>query len=89
MCGHVCTLGGPCVAGACTCAAPLTNCSGTCYNLQTDARHCGVCTTGCANFFGCCSGTCTNFYANTSCGGCGIVCSGATPTCHTTMMCGP
>lgn len=49
-----CRTGLLCVNGACqsTCPAGLTNCSGTCVNLQTDPAHCGSCTATA------CNGTC-------------------------------
>ncbi len=40
------------------CAAPLTACSGTCYDLSSDRVHCGSCTTVCAAGMTCSQSAC-------------------------------
>ncbi len=49
-CGAVCPDGKVCSAGVCTttCGTGFTNCSGSCADLTTDAKHCGTCATVCA-----------------------------------------
>lgn len=79
-------------AGVVTCGAGLTNCSGTCVNLQTDVNHCGSCTAQacggtCQSGLCCtggktnCGGTCVDLSSDDKhCGGC----TGSTTDC--TMM---
>jgi hypothetical protein len=78
-----------CVAGVCTCPTGQTNCSGTCVDEQTNAGHCGGCTTACLAGESCTGGKCscptgqtlcTTDCTNTSedpanCGGCGVACA--------------
>jgi len=45
-------------AGKMCCAANLSNCSQGCYNLSTDARHCGTCAKACDANNACASGKC-------------------------------
>jgi len=42
-----------------SCAAGLTNCNGTCVDLQTDANNCGACGTICPAGATCVNGQCT------------------------------
>jgi hypothetical protein len=44
-----CGAGQVCVNNACTanCGLVLTNCSGSCFDLQNDPAHCGTCTNAC------------------------------------------
>jgi hypothetical protein len=55
VCGNVCTTG-PCVEGVCTstvdCDPGLTECWGSCVDLQTDTFHCGSCFVACAGEVG-------------------------------------
>jgi hypothetical protein len=67
-----CTPGGmTCVAGACmaggtgggmqqSCDAPLTACGADCVDPQSDAQHCGDCTTACTGGAACSSGQCVS-----------------------------
>ena len=64
-CGNSCS-GQKCSQGSCVaaCTPPLTDCSGECVNLATDADHCGGCTAPCAQptagrFMKCSGGSCT------------------------------
>ena len=57
-CGRRCATT-PCMAGVCTwCRAPLSLCSGTCYDLLTSTQHCGTCSTRCTGSTLCCQGVC-------------------------------
>ena len=74
-----------------SCQTGLTNCSGTCVNLQTDNYNCGTCATTCPSGQVCtkgscavtcaagltnCSGVCVNLQtSNANCGSCGSACS--------------
>ncbi len=58
-CNNACGPGVACVAGVCTCSAPLTDCSGECVNTLTDARHCGGCGVACTAAEVCANGVCT------------------------------
>ncbi len=48
-CGSACAAAEVCTAGACalSCPAGLTNCSGSCRDLQTDDASCGACGAAC------------------------------------------
>ncbi len=48
-CGHACTGGHVCSGGVCTsaCQNGLTDCSGTCLNLQNNVKNCGACGHAC------------------------------------------
>ncbi|MBN1611347.1 MAG: hypothetical protein JW940_32235 [Polyangiaceae bacterium] len=64
--------GGSTAAGGSSANSCAACAGGTCVN--------GVCV--CPTGFQLCSGTCVDTtYSSTNCGGCGIVCSGATPVC--------
>ena len=57
-CGRRCSTT-PCTAGVCTwCRAPLSLCSGICYDLLTSTQHCGTCSTRCTGSTLCCQGVC-------------------------------
>jgi hypothetical protein len=88
-CGHACTGGQTCQAGACACLAPAVSCSGTCVDEQTSLSNCGACGTACATGAACtagacvcpttnpdaCGASCTNKQTDSSnCGTCGNVC---------------
>jgi hypothetical protein len=45
-------------AGTGGCAMDLTDCDGECFNLETDAEHCGDCDTDCATGEVCFEGSC-------------------------------
>ena len=82
-----------CAAGQCklSCQATLTDCGGTCVNLQSDNLHCGKCTAPCkageicsagACKLSCqtgltdCNGVCTNLGTDFfNCGKCGATCA--------------
>jgi hypothetical protein len=67
-CGIACGAGETCQQGACAasttnapalvCDAGLTDCGGTCVDLQTNDFHCGGCMLGCAGDQTCQGGTC-------------------------------
>lgn len=58
-------------AGTMCCAASLANCSQGCYNLSTDAKHCGTCAMACGANNACASGKCQCAGgAKLSCGTC-------------------
>jgi len=67
-CGVVCAAGETCQQGACAatttnapalvCDAGLTDCGGTCVDLQTNDFHCGGCMLGCAGDQTCQGGAC-------------------------------
>ena len=44
-CGSACKAGEVCTGGKCTLSCPgaLTDCNGSCVNLQSDTLHCGTC----------------------------------------------
>ena len=48
-----------CFKGNCTaaCLPGYTNCGGLCYDLQTNAKHCGKCNNACSGK--CSSGKCS------------------------------
>ncbi len=53
--------GGTSSAPITSCDSPLTLCSSSCFNLQSDASHCGQCNVNCTSIgatFACYSGTC-------------------------------
>ena len=86
-----------CSAGKCalSCQTGLTDCSGTCVNLQTDLQNCGACATKCAAGQLCaagkcytpcktgltdCSGKCVDVTTDTAnCGACGTKCAAGVP----------
>jgi hypothetical protein len=49
-----CPVGGACNNGTCSCPVGLTNCAGSCVNLNTSQNDCGVCGRTCVG--GTCSG---------------------------------
>jgi len=59
-CGTKCLAGQICTSGKCVlnCQAGLTDCSGTCTNLQADVANCGNCANKCAGGQVCSSGKC-------------------------------
>lgn len=83
-----CPVGGTCVNGACACPSGLTDCAGTCVDLNSDPSNCGRCGVRCSSG-ACqnsqcvcslptptnCNGTCTSLFNDPSnCGACGRVC---------------
>jgi hypothetical protein len=84
-CGHACSGGETCHAGACACAPSATACGGTCAVLTTDAMNCGACGHACAGGATCiagaccataCGGTCRDFATDPdNCGACGHACT--------------
>jgi hypothetical protein len=62
--------GGMGTGGAVTCNTGMTNCSGSCVNLQTDVAHCGSCTAAP------CAGTCQS----------GVCCAGGKTNCGGTCI---
>ncbi len=58
FCNESCGGNLTCSGGACVCAAPYVNCSGTCTNLASDGNNCGACGTTCAGASTCQSGAC-------------------------------
>src|SRR5438270_876686 len=60
LCETSCQACNVCSGGQCalTCQQGLTNCSGTCVNLQTDLGNCGQCGAGCAAGQVCSGGKC-------------------------------
>jgi hypothetical protein len=75
--------GGCTVVNSCqSCAAGLTDCCGTCKNLN-DAQSCGSCTNACGSGQVCCSGTCADLKTDPkNCGGCGQLCDAAWLSCQ-------
>lgn len=78
MCGRVCPSGTTCTAGACApivtgCTPGLTNCSGSCRALATDALNCGTCGNVCT----------ARPNSNPVCvgGGCGVACYSSYGNC--------
>ena len=65
------------VTACAACASGLTNCSGTCVNLETSAADCGACGNVCASGDVCTSGVCTAACKPVKCcayaGGCGCL----------------
>lgn len=58
-------------AGTMCCAPNLANCNQGCYNLSSDAKHCGSCAAGCEANNRCSSGKCQcSGGAKLSCGTC-------------------
>jgi hypothetical protein len=56
-----CCDGAKCKGGkhsTCKCKSGLKECSGKCYDLDSDDSHCGACNTVCVFPFGCFSGEC-------------------------------
>ncbi len=104
--GLVCASGNVCSGGGCllSCQAGLTNCSGTCVDMLTDAANCSACGVACAPGFACtagqctlyckpglvnCNGTCVDPRTDpTYCGASGTCSSTATPATSGTA-CGP
>lgn len=86
----------PCKGSACTatCAAPLSACGTSCFDLASDPRNCGACNHACGKAEGClngvcsacpaplraCGSVCTDVTTAQNCGGCGVRC-GATQSC--------
>jgi hypothetical protein len=87
---------GVCTNNTCTCDAGLTQCGGNlggpggCFDLQTDANHCGACSTQCqvdevcaAGKCGCpaggevCNGVCVDLSNPLHCGSCAKACTAA------------
>jgi hypothetical protein len=86
-CGKACAAGETCQQGSCqatttnapalVCDAGLTDCGGSCVDLQTNGFHCGGCMLGCAGDQTCCLGTCVSLQTNAfHCGGCMLGCAG-------------
>lgn len=69
------TGGAACQKGICSCLDGLTNCNGSCKNLNTDEANCGACGGVCAAGQTCCNGTCSNLNVEANCGSCGNVCA--------------
>lgn len=57
--GVTCGKDQTCSNGACMCTAGML-CSGSCFDTENDATHCGNCTTQCAADGACVSGVCVN-----------------------------
>lgn len=86
-----CQSGQSCVNGMCSssssssssnnsgsgCSGNLTNCNGTCVNINTDFDNCGSCGKGCTGSnAGCCNSSCVDRNTdNNNCGSCGNACS--------------
>jgi len=101
-CYGQCSDGYQCINGACSlsCQAGLTNCGGTCTNLQTDVYNCGSCgsvvapghtcqagaiTLSCQAGLANCGGFCINVQTDAvNCGSCGSFC-GAGKTCSNSV----
>lgn len=89
-CARSCGAGQDCVAGECTCLAPLQACGDGCVDLQEDPANCGACGNACAPGLFCsngscvdscapgqtaCGASCTDLLASSrNCGACGNVC---------------
>lgn len=59
-----------------SCSATQRCCAGVCVDTDTDASHCGSCTTECTGTApACCAGACVDFASDTNCGACGNDCS--------------
>jgi len=67
-------------AAGVTCTGTQTACGAACYDLSSDAAHCGSCGTVCAAGSSCCGGSCTDLSSNPNCGACGVSC-GAGKVC--------
>jgi hypothetical protein len=80
-CPNECTNNQRCVSGACVanstdCPTGLTACGAdkgrsSCFNLQTDATHCGACGTVCAPDQLCIAGKCEKYAPAAGCSTCG------------------
>jgi stigma-specific protein Stig1 len=64
-CGVACADGQKCSSGRCAavCGSGLTDCLGSCYDLQGDRLNCGGCGHVCASDQVCHSGTCVSLSA--------------------------
>jgi hypothetical protein len=90
-----CCDGATCKGKKCKCKSGREECSGKCFNLDTDAGHCGGCT-ACAEGQSCCSGECADLPSDRDhCGSCGNRCPGictegpnGVPECHGPRCCG-
>jgi hypothetical protein len=57
-CGHACAQAMGCVAGQCSCGAPLVNCGGACIDVTTSTANCGACGHACPMNGVCSAGQC-------------------------------
>ncbi len=98
--GGICCDAGYDNTGGICCPTGDSNCSGACVNEQTDANHCGTCTTTCASGQSCvngqccasgdnvCGGVCSNPGTdNKNCGTCGNDCTAIGDTCSNGLCC--
>ncbi len=58
-----------CNSGVCSCPAGQTECSGACFNEQTDPNHCGSCSNVCTGGKTCQAGACACPSGQTDCSG--------------------
>lgn len=65
-CGRACTGGKTCRNGVCACPTGLSDCDGTCHNLQINEHHCGSCGNDCQGK-NCVNGVCVCKKAFTLC----------------------
>jgi hypothetical protein len=76
-----CCAGMKCQNDECKCENGFSRCTTRCYDLDTDAAHCGACSTVCAAGESCCGGTCSDLNTDReNCGACGAACA-ADETC--------
>lgn len=72
--GDCCT-GANCRGGECKCKSGRDECSGKCFILDSDERHCGICGNACAAGETCCSSACFDLEEDhENCGTCGHAC---------------
>jgi hypothetical protein len=77
-----CCDGALCLGGKCKCKRGLTNCQGTCKNLDVDEAHCGQCGRACKKGYRCCGGDCfLPWLSNYNCGACGNICPSGQACC--------
>ena len=72
-------MGGMCAS---SCGAGLTDCGGTCRDLQNNRNNCGACGNVCASGSVCCDGTCADLSIDEAhCGNCGSACTAPSNVC--------